>query len=43
VWIVLVALAMTHTLAPLALLALLGLFDQWLDARRWAEPPVEDS
>ena len=36
-WILAGILILTHVLVPLAVLALLGLFDQWLDARRWAE------
>jgi hypothetical protein len=42
VWLAAVALTLTHPVAPFVGLALLGLFDQWLDARRWAEPPVEE-
>jgi hypothetical protein len=36
-WLITAVLILTHVLVPLAALALLGLFDQWLDARRWAE------
>jgi hypothetical protein len=36
-WIIAAVLILTHVLAPFAVLALLGLFDQWLDARHWAE------
>jgi len=36
-WIIAAILLLTHILVPFAALALLGLFDQWLDARRWAE------
>ncbi len=43
VWLAALALALTHPLAPFVGLALLGLFDQWLDTRRWAEPPAEES
>ena len=40
-WLVALTFYLTHPLAPLLALALLGLFDNWLDARRWADPPIE--
>lgn len=42
-WLVALTFYLTHPLAPLLALALLGLFDNWLDARRWADPPPEEA
>ena len=41
-WIIAAILILTHVLVPLAVLALLGLFDQWLNARRWAEAKASE-
>jgi hypothetical protein len=40
-WLAAFTLFVTHPVAPVVALALLGLFDHWLDARRWAEPPAD--
>jgi hypothetical protein len=40
-WLVALTFYLTHPLAPFVALALLGLFDNWFDARRWADPPIE--
>jgi hypothetical protein len=40
--VVVVVLVLVNPWAP-QILALLGLFDNWFDFRRWAEPPREDS
>jgi len=40
-WLVAFTFYLTHPLAPFVALALLGLFDNWFDARRWADPPIE--
>jgi hypothetical protein len=36
-WILALLLTLAHVLVPLVALALLGLFDHWLDLRHWAE------